>query len=329
MLTVSSAAEVVHRDVVDGEAGIARDHHDALAHALIVARDRHCGEGEVGVAECLADRVLRLALDLLDAVDRKSARHLYDGVDEMRRPDHAHAQPLDVDDARHGADRGGRLLLRALRRAVDQGFDGGAGHAQAEQRDHHGDRDRRRRIAPPEAEAGEHEAGDHGNRAEYVGGKMQRVGRKRLAVGLARGAMQGARAPEIDGDVDHEHDERNGRNGRRRCAFAQPAIGLDQDAAGQHIEQRDDAERREALELAVAVMMLLVRRLIGHPHHRPGDDGRDQVDRGVQGFGDQRQRADRDPDHELGRGHAAAGEDRNRGDRGFGGVRGWRSWAAV
>ena len=48
------AAEVVHRDVVDGEAGIVRDHHDALAHGLVVARHGHCGEGEVGIAEGLA-----------------------------------------------------------------------------------------------------------------------------------------------------------------------------------------------------------------------------------------------------------------------------------
>ena len=55
------AAEVVHRDVMDGEAGIAGDHHDAFAHAFIVARDRHRGEGQVGVAERLADRGLRRA----------------------------------------------------------------------------------------------------------------------------------------------------------------------------------------------------------------------------------------------------------------------------
>ena len=49
------AAEIVHGDVMDREAGIARDHHDAVAHRLIVARHRHRGEGEVGVAERVAD----------------------------------------------------------------------------------------------------------------------------------------------------------------------------------------------------------------------------------------------------------------------------------
>ena len=48
------AAEVVHGDMMDRQPRIAGDHHDALAHALIVARDRHRGEGEVGVAERLA-----------------------------------------------------------------------------------------------------------------------------------------------------------------------------------------------------------------------------------------------------------------------------------
>src|ERR1700738_844609 len=60
------AAEIVHGDVVDGEAGIARDHHDALANALIVARHRHRGEGKVGIVEHAPNRLLRPALDLLD-----------------------------------------------------------------------------------------------------------------------------------------------------------------------------------------------------------------------------------------------------------------------
>ena len=97
----------------------------------------------------------------------------------------------------------------------------------------------------------------------------------------------------------------------------QPAPGFDQNAAGQHIEQGDDAERRQALELAVAVMMLVVRRPVGNPHHQPGDDGGDHVDRGVQRFGDQRQTADGDADREFRRGHRGAGEDRDRRDAGF------------
>jgi len=56
------AAEIVHRDVVDGEPGIAGDHHDAFADALVVARDRHRRERQVGIVEHAADRLLSLRL---------------------------------------------------------------------------------------------------------------------------------------------------------------------------------------------------------------------------------------------------------------------------
>ena len=152
---------------------------------------------------------------------------------------------------------------------------------------------------------------------------MQRVGRQRLALGLVRRAMQRPGAPEIHRDIDQQHDEGDGRDRRRRRAFAQTAPGFDQNAAGQHVEQRDDAQRRNAFELAVAVMMFLVGGPVGHPHHHPGDDGRDHVDRGVQRFRDQRETADGDADREFGRGHAGAGEDRDRRDAGFDGVGGF------
>ena len=48
-------AEIVHGDVMDGETGIAGDHHDAFADAFVVARDRYRGECQIGIAESAAD----------------------------------------------------------------------------------------------------------------------------------------------------------------------------------------------------------------------------------------------------------------------------------
>ncbi len=56
-----------------------------------------------------------------------------------------------------------------------------------------------------------------------------------------------------------------------------------------------------------AVMMLLVGGHIRHPHHQPGHDGRDHIDRGVQRLRDQREAADGDADREFRRRHAGAG----------------------
>jgi hypothetical protein len=143
---------------------------------------------------------------------------------------------------------------------------------------------------------------------------MQRIGGQRLALGVARGAMQRPGPPEIHGDIDQQHDERDRRQRRRRSTFAQTAPGFDENAARQHIEHRDHAERGEAFDLAMAVMMLRVGGLAGNLHHQPGDDGCDQVDRRVQRFGDQGETADGNTDHEFGRGHGGAGQDRNRRD---------------
>ena len=111
----------------------------------------------------------------------------------------------------------------AFGRAVEQGFHGGARQPQAQQRDHHGDADGGGGVAPGIAQPGQRQPDDDGDRAEHVGGKMQRVGGQRLAFGVARGAMQRPGAPEIHGDVDQQHDERDRRQRRRRRAFAQAA----------------------------------------------------------------------------------------------------------
>src|SRR6266404_6344160 len=131
------AAEIVHGDVVDGETGIAGNHHDAFAHTLVVARDRHGGECQVGIAKRLGHRLLRPAFDLLDAVDRIGARHLYDGVNEVRRSDHPHPQPFDIDHAGHRPDRRRGSLRRAFGGAVEQSLHGGACQPQAQERDHY------------------------------------------------------------------------------------------------------------------------------------------------------------------------------------------------
>ena len=104
-------------------------------------------------------------------------------------------------------------------------------------------------------------------------GKMQRVGRQRLASGLARRAMHTTRARNSRRCRSPAPRRRSPRVSAAAHPLAQPAPGFHQNAAGQHVEQRDDEQRRQALELAVAVMMFLVGRLIGHPDHQPGDDG--------------------------------------------------------
>jgi hypothetical protein len=66
-----------------------------------------------------------------------------------------------------------------------------------------------------------------------------------------------------------------------------------------------------------AIMMFIVSRAIGNPHHNPGDHGCHEIDRTVQRFRDQREAADGDADRQFDHGHAGAGDDRDRRDPGF------------
>ena len=65
------------------------------------------------------------------------------------------------------------------------------------------------------------------------------------------------------------------RDRRGRGAVAQTADGLNDDAAGEHIEQGDDAQRRQALDLAVTVVVLGVGRPVREADDDPRHNGRE------------------------------------------------------
>ena len=174
------------------------DHHDAVAHALIVARDRARGVGQVGVADRRADRLLRRPRLISSTRSiRQAARHLHDGVDEMRRPDHAPAQrPTSTTPGTARMDVGG-LFGDAGGGLVEQGLDGGRSEPQAKDRDHHGNADRSRGVAPGIAEPGQRQPEDDGDRTQHVGSEMQRVGGQRLGKGCRAPRVQRARRQKL------------------------------------------------------------------------------------------------------------------------------------
>ena len=68
-------ADGVHGDVMHGERAVARDHHHALQHRLVVERARHDVDGGLGVRHRVAHGGLDLLLDRDDAVKRERAAH--------------------------------------------------------------------------------------------------------------------------------------------------------------------------------------------------------------------------------------------------------------
>ena len=121
---------------------------------------------------------------------------------------------------------------------------------------------------------------------------MQRVGFQRLARGLGGDAVEQARAEEIDHDRDGDHGERPDRRLDRVMRAAEQAVpGLPDHDAGQEEQQRRFRQRGDALDLAVAVVMLLVGRLAGHAHREIGHDGGGEIEQRMRRLGEHRERA--------------------------------------
>ena len=219
------------------------------------------------------------------------------------------------DHAGHFRGRGGDLLGGACRRRVGQRVDGAAAEPPAGDADQDRDHERGGRIRPPQADAHAGKPDQHGERGPQVGRKMQRVGFQRLALRFFGGARERARAEKIDRDRHRDHAEGPGI-GDHRVLFVldQSLDRLPDHHAREQEQQRRFGERRDAFDLAVAVMVLVVGRLAGNAHRAIGHHRGAEVDQRMAGLRQDRQRAGGKADHALGDGQRGGRRDRGECD---------------
>ncbi len=120
-----------------------------------------------------------------------------------------------------------------------------------------------------------------------------------------------AGAEEVDhdrGDDDAECEDR--RLDGMRVIADQPLARFPHHHAGQDEQQRGLGEGGDVLDLAVAVLMVLIRRLVGPAHGEVGHHRGGEVDQRMGRLGEDRQRAGQHPDHGLAEGQGAGGGDR-------------------
>ena len=97
-------------------------------------------------------------------------------------------------------------------------------------------------------------------------------------------------------------------------AAEQPVRGLPDHDAGEQEQQRGLGQRGNALDLAVAVVVLLVGGLAGNAHREIGHHGRDKVEQRMRGFRQDRERAGGEADRGFGERQAARCDDRGQRD---------------
>ena len=285
-------ADRMHGDVMHCERAVARDHHDAFEHGLVVERARLGDDVDFGLG--IRARIARptALLDRGDAIERQRTAHRDHRVDEQRRADRAHAHAFD----RHHA------AVRAAISAIFAAAPSGAVSVsvsmvrrpsrQPAMQMNTATIDRGGGIRPRIAERDAAKPDQHRDRRPHVGAEMQRVGFERLARGLPGDAIE-QRARARNRPRSTRRSRRRPRSSPRPRALAaeQALRGLPDHEAGQDEQQPGLDQRGDALDLAVAVMMLLVGRLAGDAHREPGHHGRGEVERRVRGFREQRERA--------------------------------------
>src|SRR6185312_12623729 len=259
--------QVVHHHVMHGEGAVARDHHHAVEYGFVVERDGMRGHDRLGAGHLAAQRRADRVLDRVDAVERQRAADRHRKVDEGGLADGARPHLVDADDARH-LGRGRRDERRgAGRGGVGQGIDGALAEPPAGDADQHRDDQSCGGVGPRVTEIDADEAAQYRQRRPQVGREVQRVGLERVALRRVRDPRQRARAEKVDGDR-YDDDAEGPGGGRDGVAFVfhQPLERFPDDDTGEQEQERRLGQCRDCLDLAVAVMVLLVGRPAGDAH---------------------------------------------------------------
>ena len=243
-------------------------------------------------------------------VQGQSARDKDGHLAEALRSARPQAQFAEFHHARHLCDQRGDAVAGPLGGGIEQRIQRLAPEAPARDGNETGDADRRQRIAIAEAEHRGPEAEQHQARSGQVGGEMQCIRRQRLAAGLLGDLAQGTDAIDVDGDRHQQH--REGKRGwfEMAAAFGESLDRLHHHDAGQHEQDHGFRQRRQALELSVAVVMLPVGGFVGRADGEIGDDRRPGVDQSMGGLGEQRKRARQEAGDKLADGDTCARQDR-------------------
>ena len=130
---------------------------------------------------------------------------------------------------------------------------------------------------------------------------MKGIGLQSLAGGLLGNPLERPRAVEVDDDRARDDGQRPPCDLNRMATLAEQAADGFPDDPGRGQEQQAGLDQRgNALELGMAVMVLIIRRAVTHPDGEIGDDGGPEIDEAVDRLGQDAEGAGEQGRQELG-----------------------------
>ena len=279
-------------DIVDGETQAESDGADGFEEMFVAGGARLRVNDDIG-GNNLRDALFDAVCEFVDLLKIGGAGDADGRVHKIAIAGAAEANAIHLQNSRDAADGGHDFVLHALGRGVEKSVEGAAAELRADPEDYSGDGKAGEgvRVGEPGKipaiagpDKGDTEDDDDG--APDVGGKMKRVGFECFAGMTPGDGVERARAGEINGESD-EKNEDGGEGGLNVDGVEEEAIeGFIDDVDGGEEEQAGFDEGGEIFKFAVAVGVALVGRLIGNADGEKGDDGGDEVEAGVQGFGE-------------------------------------------
>ena len=266
--------------------------------------------------------------DLLGALEGEVARQSEGEIGEVAGAGAPGAQAFDRQDAGDVAKivdelaAGGGCGLTVLGGGgVEEGVEGAAGERPADAQDDGGDNEGRDGVGDLEcgdveafAHGGGGEAEQDGERGVDVGGEVDGVGGEGFGMNLGGDAAQGTRAGVIDENGEDEDGEGPRGDAEVELAAEEEAVdGFvdDPDRGGKHESGFHEGGKR--FDLAVAVVVVVIRGTVGGAHAKEGDRGSDEIDAGVGGLREHAERAREDAGEQLEKGDEGCGDDRQEG----------------
>ena len=255
-----------------------------------------------------ADALIHRLGDLVGLLQRGAAVDVDGQVDKDLRPRLAHAHRSEILNARDLARLGADLASQARWRGVEKDGDGPFAQLQADIDDNGGDDHGGDGIGPDQpgplrtqafAQPDQQQSHDHHRGTPDVCREMQGVGFQRLALVFARGPVQNAGAGDVDNDR-YDHDGKGPHRGLDLHGLEeQPLDRLVDDPDARDQQQEGLNQRREVLDLAMPVEVLLVGRPVRKADGKEGDQGRHQIEAGMGGLGQDAQAASQQAHDQL------------------------------
>ena len=241
----------------------------------------------------LADALLDGVGERVDTLEIGGARDGDGGVHKVAIAGAPDAHALHAKHAVHPADGIGDFVLQAFGSGVEKSVERAAAELRAEPENHARDRERGEGVRvrqpgkiPGIARPNKRHAKNDDDRAPDIGGEMESVGFQRFADVLLRYFVEGTGAREVNGQGGAENQD-GGETGLNVDGMKEQAIErFVDDVKGGDDEQAGFQEGGEVFKFAVTVRMARVGRLVGDTDGKKGNDGGDEVQTGMEGFGE-------------------------------------------